>query len=105
MDDPLWLPGRARGVQDVQHVLGVHRRRLAVRVGMLHQPVVPLIARRMAEWRVLAARGASPPPRRLLRPGGGLPGALRPPPLPPRRAPPGTPRSPGPPPPPPPPRS
>src|SRR5205085_7722856 len=44
VDDPLRLAGRARGVERVEHVLGVDERRRAVRGRLLHQRVVPGVA-------------------------------------------------------------
>ena len=44
VDDALGFPGGARGVEDVEHVLGIHRFRLADQRRVLHEPVVPVIA-------------------------------------------------------------
>src|SRR5262249_43459727 len=44
VNDALGLPGRAGGVEDVEHVLGVHRLRLTGERRVLHQPVIPVIA-------------------------------------------------------------
>ena len=45
VDDALRLPRRAGRVEDVEHVLGVHRLGLdALASGVLHQPVVPVVA-------------------------------------------------------------
>ncbi len=42
--DALGLAGGAGGVEDVEHVLGVHRLGLAVAGGVLHQAVPPVVA-------------------------------------------------------------
>ncbi len=44
VDDALRLSGRAGGVEDVEHVLGVHRLGLARGRRALHQLVIPVIA-------------------------------------------------------------
>ena len=44
MLDSLGLSRRTGGVQDVEHVLGVHLLGLAVHAGVLHEPVPPVIA-------------------------------------------------------------
>ena len=59
VDDALGLPGRAGGVEDVEHVLGVHRLGLAVRRGVLHQPVIPVIAALLDVARESARRPAA----------------------------------------------
>ena len=46
VDDALGLPGRAGGVEDVEHVLRVHRLGLARERRVLHQLVIPVIAAR-----------------------------------------------------------
>ena len=44
VDDPLRLPGRPGGIEDVEHVLRVHRFRLAGQRRLRHQRVIPVIA-------------------------------------------------------------
>ena len=44
MDDPLRLSRRARGVEDEQHILGVHRLGRAVGGRVLHEAVIPVVA-------------------------------------------------------------
>jgi hypothetical protein len=45
VNDPLGLTGGARRVKDVEHVLRVHRLGLALAGHVLHQLVIPAIAR------------------------------------------------------------
>ncbi len=47
VDDALRLPGRARRVEDVEHVLRVHRLGLAVVGRLVHDLVVPVVAARL----------------------------------------------------------
>ena len=60
VDDPLRLARRARGVEDEEDVLGVHRLGLAPHAGGAHQAVPPVVAPFLHLGERLAARRAGP---------------------------------------------
>ena len=44
VNDPFWFPSRAGCIEDVEHVLRIHRFWIALRGCMLHERVIPMIA-------------------------------------------------------------
>ena len=44
VDDSFGFAGGSRGVKDVEHVLGIHRLRIACQRRVLHQAVIPVVA-------------------------------------------------------------
>jgi hypothetical protein len=57
VDDALRFSGRAGGVEGVEEVLGIDPLRLALRVGLLHQLVVPVVAPRLHVDRLVGLGG------------------------------------------------